>query len=165
VKGSLLVTRAFLEKAASEAVLISISAGLAYISPMAGFSSYSSSKLASAKFFEYVQLEKPAFRIFNLHPGVVATDMGEKAVADLPEEAKTFDTRESLPMYDGAVPAYPGAAQLSAHFSVWLASPEGAFLKGKFLWANWDVDEIKANSKEFESTVSFTTAAPGIFMG
>jgi hypothetical protein len=29
---------------------------------------------------------------------------------------------------------------LPASFNVWLASPEARFLKGKFLWANWDVD-------------------------
>lgn len=35
---------------------------------------------------------------------------------------------------------------------VWLANPEARFLKGKFLWANWDVDELKAKAKEIEST-------------
>jgi len=166
VKGSLLVTRAFLENAASDAVLINISTGLSHMPPMAGFSAYSSSKLASSKFFEYVQFEKPTLCVFNLHPGIVATDMGAKALADFPDEAKSFDTRESPPMMvPGGVPAYPGVAQLSAHFSVWLASHGAAFLKGKTIWANWDVDEIKANSKEFESDISFTTAAPGLYTG
>jgi len=35
---------------------------------------------------------------------------------------------------------------------VWLASPEAHFLKGKYLWTNWDVDELKARSKEIEGT-------------
>lgn len=34
----------------------------------------------------------------------------------------------------------------------WLASPEAAFLKRKFVWANWDVDELKARAKEIESS-------------
>lgn len=40
---------------------------------------------------------------------------------------------------------------LPASFSVWLASPEARFLKGKFLWANWDVDELKARAEEIEA--------------
>ena len=40
---------------------------------------------------------------------------------------------------------------LPSSFSVWLASPEARFLKGKFLWANWDVDELKAEAKELEA--------------
>jgi hypothetical protein len=40
---------------------------------------------------------------------------------------------------------------LPASFNVWLASPEARFLKGKFLWANWDVDELKARAKEIEA--------------
>jgi len=43
-----------------------------------------------------------------------------------------------------------GLVSLPASFSVWLASPEARFLKGKFLWANWDVDELKAKAKEIE---------------
>jgi hypothetical protein len=40
---------------------------------------------------------------------------------------------------------------LPASFNVWLASPEAHFLKGKFLWTNWDVDELKAQAKEIEA--------------
>lgn len=31
---------------------------------------------------------------------------------------------------------------------MWLASPEARFLNRKFLWANWDVDELKARADE-----------------
>lgn len=34
---------------------------------------------------------------------------------------------------------------LPADFSVWAASPEASWLHGRFVWANWDVDELKAN--------------------
>jgi hypothetical protein len=27
---------------------------------------------------------------------------------------------------------------------VWLASPEADFVKGRYLWAHWDVEELKA---------------------
>jgi hypothetical protein len=39
---------------------------------------------------------------------------------------------------------------------LWLASPEARFLKGKFLWANWDVEELKARRKELESTTALS---------
>ena len=33
---------------------------------------------------------------------------------------------------------------------VWLVSEEAAFLKGKFVWANWDVEEMVARKNEIE---------------
>lgn len=35
---------------------------------------------------------------------------------------------------------------------VWLVSPEAAFLKGKYVWANWDVEEMKARSEAIASS-------------
>lgn len=40
---------------------------------------------------------------------------------------------------------------LPASFNVWLASPEARFLRGKFVWCNWDVDELKAQATEIEN--------------
>ena len=50
---------------------------------------------------------------------------------------------------------------LPASFNVWLASPEARFLKGKFLWANWDIDELKARAKEIESTTQLSIGLNG----
>ena len=44
---------------------------------------------------------------------------------------------------------------------MWLASPEAKFLKGKFVWCNWDVDELKRNAKEVESTALLTLGLDG----
>jgi hypothetical protein len=33
---------------------------------------------------------------------------------------------------------------LPGHFSVWAATPEASFLHGHFVWANWDVNELKS---------------------
>lgn len=33
---------------------------------------------------------------------------------------------------------------------VWLAGPEAGFMKGKFMWANFDVDEMKERAAEIE---------------
>ena len=50
---------------------------------------------------------------------------------------------------------------LPANFNVWLASPEARFLKGKFLWANWDVDELKARAKEIEASPQLSIGLDG----
>ena len=50
---------------------------------------------------------------------------------------------------------------LPACFHVWLASPEARFLKGKFLWANWNVDELKAQATEIEESTRFNIGLVG----
>jgi hypothetical protein len=50
---------------------------------------------------------------------------------------------------------------LPAHFTVWLASPEAAFLNGKFVWSNWDVDELKARKDEITSASNLTLGLLG----
>jgi hypothetical protein len=40
---------------------------------------------------------------------------------------------------------------------VWLSSPEAVFLKGRFVWANWDIDELKAKAEEFKNNPSLLT--------
>lgn len=44
------------------------------------------------------------------------------------------------------------SVSLSAHFILWLASREARFLKGKYVCAQWDVEELKAKAKEIETT-------------
>lgn len=43
---------------------------------------------------------------------------------------------------------------LPASFVVWLCSPEADFLRGKFLWSNWDVEELKAKKEAIENDPS-----------
>lgn len=54
---------------------------------------------------------------------------------------------------------------LPATFDIWLASPESDFLKGKFLWMNWDVDELKAQADEIEKTHNFSVEMVGYPFG
>ena len=53
------------------------------------------------------------------------------------------------------------SVHLAGDFTVWVASPEAAFLNGKFLWCNWDVDELKENRQEIEGTSLLTTNLEG----
>lgn len=34
--------------------------------------------------------------------------------------------------------------ELPAHFIVWLLSAEANFLRSRMVWANWDVEQLKA---------------------
>lgn len=44
------------------------------------------------------------------------------------------------------------AVDLPGQFALWLASKESDFLAGKFVYASWDVEELKARAKEIESS-------------
>jgi hypothetical protein len=50
---------------------------------------------------------------------------------------------------------------LPASFCLWLASPEARFLSGKFLWANWDIDELKARADELKSGTELNIGVNG----
>ncbi len=47
--------------------------------------------------------------------------------------------------------------QLPGQFAVWLASKEAAFLKGRFVWANWDVRELLGRKGDFERDAELLT--------
>ncbi|KAF5540856.1 peroxisomal short-chain alcohol dehydrogenase [Fusarium mexicanum] len=64
-------------------------------------------------------------QVVSFHPGGVLTDSAKRVGGDN-LKGLVFDD-ENLP----------------GHFSVWAASPEASFLHGRFVWANWDVDELK----------------------
>ena len=56
--------------------------------------------------------------------------------------------------------------ELPGRFCVWLASQEAKFLRGKFVWVNWDVDELKARKEEIMGTDFLNTGLWGVsFMG
>lgn len=40
--------------------------------------------------------------------------------------------------------------ELPGAFTVWLTSPEAGFLKGRFVWVNWDAEELVARAKEIK---------------
>ncbi|SPO01975.1 related to peroxisomal short-chain alcohol dehydrogenase [Cephalotrichum gorgonifer] len=66
---------------------------------------------------------KDAMQIISFHPGAVLTDA-----------ARRTGMTESSWVWD--------QADLPGDFAVWAASPEAAFLHGRFVWSRWDVDEL-----------------------
>ena len=107
-----------------------------------GFTSYAASKAAELRLVEGLQVENPDVRFVSVHPGFVETDMGGKA-------------REG-----GVAGLAVSEPELAAQFILWLASPEADFLRGRFTWANWDVEELKAKkSKIVENDLLHYTIA------
>jgi len=96
-------------------------------------SAYSITKLAFTQWLTHVQEENEenGVRVHSFHPGGVLTDA-----------VRTFGMTEDTMDWDDV--------QLPGAFAVWLASGEAGFLKGRFVWANWDVDELVARKAEVE---------------
>jgi NAD(P)-dependent dehydrogenase (short-subunit alcohol dehydrogenase family) len=89
VKGSFIVTQEFVQHAAlatsktAAPTLINISSILAHWGIRQGYlngqSSYSGAKIAMTRAMEILQEEEPWLRVFNVHPGLVATPMAAKS--------------------------------------------------------------------------------------
>ncbi|KAF9996388.1 hypothetical protein BGZ79_009874 [Entomortierella chlamydospora] len=147
VKGSLITTQAFLATAAlSDAVLIHVTTAAVHLPGLANFSGYQISKLAALKFFEVVQIENPHIRVMNVRPGYLVTDMNAKVIAG------GVGSDGSIPYDD---------LDLAGYFMVWAASTEAAFLKGKLIWSNWDVEELKERREELEGSQKLTMVLDG----
>lgn len=134
VKGVFLLAQHFVRCAAPGAVFVNTSTMAAHVGCAPAFSGYVGSKVGAAKVVEGLQGEVPGLRFVNVHPGVVETGMFVKSGMRL--ECNDPD--------------------LSSHFFLWLISPEADFLKGKFVWVNWDVDELMARKEEITSGDALT---------
>ena len=45
---------------------------------------------------------------------------------------------------------------------VWLLSPEAKFLKGKVIWANWDIEEMNAREEIADSDLPTMKLSGGL---
>lgn len=52
--------------------------------------------------------------------------------------------------------------ELPASYMIWASSPEAAFVKGKFVWAHWDVDELKQLLETAEDKQLLTLSINGM---
>lgn len=142
VKGAMVPVKAFLPTAnSSHAAIVGLTTAVVFppaVQP--GLSAYITSKFALVKFIEYVAAETPNIFAVALNPGVIKTAMFERLGAD----------PASLPF---------DSVDLPADFMVWLTSNTASFLNGRFVYANWDVEELKARAEEIQSG---TLLAPGI---
>ncbi|KAI1357077.1 NAD(P)-binding protein [Xylaria sp. FL0043] len=135
IAGALWVSRSFVQHAAPNAVAVAINSWGAHLSVSNAFSSYCVAKMAVYRLWDTVAIANPNLSIFHTQPGVVLTEMNMSVGG--------ADSFENVKLDDVSLPA---------SFNLWLASPEARFLRGKFLWCNWDIDELKARAKELEAS-------------
>ncbi len=105
---------------------------------MPGASDYQTSKHAINRLCEFVQLDhgEEGIKCFAVHPGGVATELGHS----MPENMHEY-------LVD--------APDLAASFIVWLSSGKADWAKGRYLSANWDVDELSSARTDIESNDLF----------
>ncbi|KAI9692017.1 MAG: hypothetical protein M1820_009592 [Bogoriella megaspora] len=82
-------------------------------------------------------------RIHSYHPGTIFTDLAKNA--GLKEDMMSWDS-----------------VDLPGHFAVWLASKEAEFLHGRFVWAHWDVEELKGLKGRVENEPLFLRFGLGV---
>ncbi|KAM7195793.1 putative short-chain dehydrogenase [Naviculisporaceae sp. PSN 640] len=122
--------------------ILNLTSAAAQMSGM-GFLAYGSSKAAVTQIMqnladECVQQGKDV-KIVSFHPGAIWTAMTDLSVGDI--------IGEDNPIWEDP--------QLPAYFALWLAGEETRFLHGKYVWANWDVDELIALKEKAEGDKDF----------
>ncbi|KAJ4340416.1 hypothetical protein N0V95_007501 [Ascochyta clinopodiicola] len=131
IRGTFLVTQHFLRLLPSPdtpAKIITLTTGSAYL-VFPSLSAYGISKLAVLELMAYLAIERPNVLAAALHPGIVLTEM----------------TGEDFKKFADDTPELVGGV------GVWLAGWEGAdrsFLSGRFVDANWDVEDLVARRDE-----------------
>ncbi|KAI0838422.1 putative NADP(+)-dependent dehydrogenase [Hypoxylon sp. FL0890] len=145
VKGTFIAIKAFAPTAnPAHPTVLAVTSGMTAVpaSRLPSLSSYMASKLALTKMIEFLPVERPNFFAATVHPGMVETAILSKSGGD----------PKVLPM---------DKVQLPAHFIVWMASPEAAFLNGRSAWANWDVEELKGQAESIKSGQQYTAGIYG----
>lgn len=104
------------------------------ISINAGLSSYAISKLGSLQMMAYVAAENPKVSAFALNPGIVMTDM----------------TMDAFKRFALDTPELVGGT------GVWLATGKAEFLSGRYISANWSVEELEQRKFEIVSEGELT---------
>ncbi|KAN0099407.1 NAD(P)-binding protein [Hyaloscypha variabilis] len=130
VYGTALVTQSFLrhrealKQATTPAVVITLNTIGSYSVRVPGLSSYAASKAALARWSELLpaDVSDTTARFISVHPGAIQTAMGIKSGLD------------------GVFPSTD--PKLAGDFIAWVASEEASFLNGRFVWVNWDVDDL-----------------------
>lgn len=114
-----------LPSSATNASIINITATLAF-HVVPALSQYAISKLAAIQLVAYLAAENPNVQVVALHPGIVPSDMVWESAKHM-----ALDTPE-----------------LCGGVAVWLTSPAARFLSGRFVSANWSVEDLVARKAD-----------------
>ncbi|EPE36263.1 NAD(P)-binding Rossmann-fold containing protein [Glarea lozoyensis ATCC 20868] len=142
VRGTFLVSQGYLKLLGKEkkGSIINLSSALALVT-MPNTSSYGLSKLAILQLQKFISTEYPNVFAVGIHPGILMTDI-------VAESLKPFakDTYE-----------------LTGGFAVWLSTEQASFLNGRYVSANWSVDELVERKEEIVSEGKLLVGIKGEF--
>ncbi|KAI4642686.1 uncharacterized protein J4E78_010015 [Alternaria triticimaculans] len=128
-KGNYLLIRSFLRLLPSPdtpATIVNVSSWQAFFTvPPLG--AYFMSKFILDALATYVAAEYPNVTAVSMHPGLVATDM-------LREPFRSLFNQDSPDLVGGT--------------AVWLCQEKAKFLSGRFIAANWDVEDLLSRKEE-----------------
>ncbi|KAL7811975.1 NAD(P)-binding protein [Trichoderma gracile] len=127
LKGALVVTQEFLNLVGTtkQATIINITSAMGF-SVIPGKAGYSLSKLALTHLSAYIAAENSNVRAVSLHPGTILTGI----------------TTEWLVRFSKDTPELAGGT------AVWLTTKEAAFLNGRYVSANWSMEELMRRERE-----------------
>jgi NADP-dependent 3-hydroxy acid dehydrogenase YdfG len=99
VQGTLLSVQAALKNMSKhDGILINVNSAAAHVL-VPGYAGYSTSKIATAKMFDYLAMENPHLKVFNVQPGIIeSTGVASKATAETGLSFPEQDTGTYLPL-------------------------------------------------------------------
>ncbi|KAG8165608.1 hypothetical protein KVR01_004160 [Diaporthe batatas] len=147
VHGPLMLSEAFVKQSGDgQRVLINVATNSIHLSEEshsiigAKVPAYALTKNSGALLIQKIaaEVDPEKVQVVSFHPGAVYSGGWEDS--GVPQNMLPFDEI-----------SLPGAE------AVWLASPEAKFLHGRFVWASWDVDELKSGEirEAIEEDVEF----------
>lgn len=139
--GAFLITQGFLRLLGDKkGTVINLTTGAAH-TVFPAVSSYSLSKLVSLQLAAFLVAENPNITAISLHPGVIMTGMTwpdfKRFALDTPE--------------------------LVGGVGVWLSTSNAEFLTGRYVSANWSVEELIERKEEIVKENKLTIALTGKF--
>jgi len=104
-------------------------------------SAYSLSKLVDIQMQAYIAAEHPNVTAITQHPGIMNSEM-------------TLDQFKPFAL---------DTFELVGDLGVWLASEKAAFLNGRYIDSNWNVDELVARKEEIAEGGKLSVVLKGEF--
>ncbi|KAL8905999.1 MAG: hypothetical protein Q9207_002284 [Kuettlingeria erythrocarpa] len=145
VKSVLIATQSFFPTAnTTGAAVLGVTSGALAFPPQVtvGLSGYMASKTAMVKTLEFLAVENPTMFVASVHPGMIDSTIFRASGS----------TPDQVPMDSAALPA---------HFMLWLSCVRPEYLQGKLIWANWDVEQLKAAGSNIQGSSQMTITVGG----
>ncbi|ESA43461.1 uncharacterized protein NCU08784 [Neurospora crassa OR74A] len=138
LRGPMRYTELFMKQGKErQKFLINISTASAHISfpeyspALSSSPEYGFTKATAGLFFRYIaqRSDPEKMQVVSIHPGTIYSELWQGLGVE----------KSVLPFDDISLPA---------DFAVWATTKEARFIHGRFVWANWDVEELKAKYAE-----------------